>query len=87
MATGRLQQPSSADLNRELSRLRAEAMSAALHQLYEQRKSRFLNPALLEAVDIKIGMGEAFPNPRITDYQTDDERRRIVLFYWSVLPK
>lgn len=84
---GNLQQPTAADLNRELSRLRAEAMSKALHQLYEQRKSRFLNPELLDAVDIIIGMGEQYPNSRITDYQVDDERRRIVLFYWSVLPK
>jgi hypothetical protein len=78
---------SSAALNLALSHLRSEAMSAAIHQVLEKRQNAFLNPATLHLVDIIKGMGETYPNPRITDYQVDDERRRIVLFYWSVLPK
>jgi hypothetical protein len=32
------------------------------------------------------GKGEALPNPKITDYKTDDPRRRVVLLFWSVFP-
>jgi hypothetical protein len=33
------------------------------------------------------GRGEALPNPAIRNYAVEDERRRIVLFYWAVVPK
>lgn len=32
------------------------------------------------------GRGEEFPNPSVRDYKTDDERRRVVNVYWSLLP-
>ena len=32
------------------------------------------------------GQGETYPSKKITNYQEDDERRRIVLIYWSVIP-
>ena len=33
------------------------------------------------------GKGEALPNSKISDYKTDDPRRRVVLLYWSVFPE
>jgi len=36
---------------------------------------------------LAVGQGEEYPLPYITDYRDDDERRRIVLCYWSVLPE
>lgn len=78
---------SSAALNLALSHLRSQAMSKAIHQMLAKRKGEFLRPERLHLIDVIQGKGEAYPNPSITNYQLNDERRRIVLFYWSVLPK
>jgi hypothetical protein len=78
---------SSAELNTELSRLRAMEMHKAIDSLRRSKEALFLKPELLTYVDVVKGMGEAYPNPTIKDYAADDERRRIVLFYWNVLPK
>jgi len=36
---------------------------------------------------VQEGRGEENPNAAITDYTDNDARRRIVLFFWSLLPK
>jgi len=33
------------------------------------------------------GKGEELPKGKITDYKVNDERRRVVLIYWTVLPE
>jgi len=78
-------EPDSKELNKELSRARAEAV-----------KNLFINFAAAQS-DNKIflrkvlylheGKGEVLPDPKITDYKPDDPRRRVVLLFWSVFPE
>lgn len=74
------------ELNEALSELRAENLRTFLNGMIAERANSFVNYNTLTFENIKRGMGEQFPNPKITDYLVDDERRRIVLCYWSVLP-
>jgi len=79
--------PARADLNFQLSRLRAESVAKIIHQMMYQRmkaNAKYRNISL-ERV-ISQGRGEEFPNPSITDYQESDDRRRVVLVYWNALP-
>lgn len=78
--------PTKEELNEALSELRAENLRTFLNGMIEERAASFVNYKTLTFENIKRGMGEQFPNPKITDYLVDDERRRIVLCYWSVLP-
>ncbi len=75
------------EMNEVLSALRARAMYGSFRYLYQSKMDNFQNPANLILVNVVQGMGESFPNPNITDYRPEDERRRIVLFYWAILPK
>lgn len=76
--------PTSADLNRKLSELRAEAVKEVLESIVQEKKSAgsFLN------VTVKtIGRGEEVPDVIANaNAAIDDKRRRIVTFYWVVLP-
>ena len=85
---GRLNQPTATkeELNAALSELRAENLRVFLDNLITARSAEFINRQSLTFENIKRGMGENLPDPKITDYKVDDERRRIVLCFWSVLP-
>ena len=74
-------------LNQKLSELRARELIRQLALLFKKRESDFKNMDSLTVEYIGQGKGEAFPIPTIKDYKEDDERRRIVLCYWAVLPK
>lgn len=77
--------PSKSDLNIVLSELRAGQMSYNMRELIESKGL----PSHLSIKNIGyyyFGRGEAYPFPNITDYQTNDSRRRIVVCYWSVIP-
>jgi DNA primase large subunit len=74
------------ELNITLSELRAENLRMFLNSMINERASQFTNYMTLTFENIRRGMGEQLPDPKITDYGTDDARRRIVLCYWSVLP-
>jgi outer membrane protein OmpA-like peptidoglycan-associated protein len=74
------------ELNAALSELRAENLRLFLNNMITQRSAEFTNLQSLTFENIKRGMGEKLPDPSIKDYQVNDERRRIVLCYWSVLP-
>jgi len=74
------------ELNAALSELRAENLRIFLNKIMFERTAEFLNYHTLTFENIKRGLGEILPDPGIKDYQVDDERRRIVLCYWSVLP-
>lgn len=80
------QAASSEELNRELSYMRAVEISELLQRIMKERYSEFkaIDKIIFEAVE--AGQGEKFPNPRITDYRVNDERRRVVVIYWNVLP-
>jgi hypothetical protein len=41
----------------------------------------------LEIQFVAQGRGEHRPNPSVTNYTSDDERRRVVIIYWGVFPK
>jgi hypothetical protein len=74
------------ELNAALSDLRAENLRVFLNRLMNERRTDFLNLNAVTFENIRRGMGEKLPDPKITDYTIDDTRRRIVLCYWSVLP-
>ena len=74
-------------LNQKLSELRARELIRQLALLFRQKEADFKNMDGLTVEYIGQGKGEAFPIPTIRDYKEDDERRRIVLCYWAVLPK
>lgn len=79
-------EPSRADLNLMLSQLRAKSLGDYMEEmLQEYRKS--VSDANIDVVDLKWeGKGETLPNESITDYKTNDPRRRIVVIFWNVLP-
>lgn len=75
------------DLNQKLSELRANELIKQLQAIFLKKETEFKNPDNLDVKYFGTGKGEAFPLPTIKDYQTEDDRRRIVLCYWVVLPK
>lgn len=88
--TQRLQQddkvtePTSSDLNQKLSELRAKAVKGLLETIISSRKQ-----AEAEPIDITVtvlGRGEEIPRGLDASLAKDDRRRRVVTFYWVVLP-
>ncbi len=78
-------EPSNKELNVELSRARAEAVKL-LFQKFANSKvdNKLFNSKVLYLYE---GKGEMYPDPAVTDYRTNDPRRRVVLLYWSVSPE
>ncbi len=83
----RQESPSRQELNRQLSQLRAQELLRQLKFLVMQKASCFNNYKQLRMSYLAIGKGEELPLPYIADYRDYDERRRIVLCYWSVFPE
>ena len=54
--------------------------------LLNNKKDAFTGDDKLKFNYYGYGQGETYPSKKITNYQEDDERRRIVLIYWSVIP-
>ncbi len=77
--------PTNKDLNKELSRLRAEEAMSLFKKYFDLRFQPGNN--LKSILYTYEGKGDEFPNPRISDYKIDDARRRVVLLYWSVFPE
>jgi len=82
-----MENPGRQDLNRQLSQFRANELLRQLKFLIMQKAPNFSNFNRLRITYLAVGQGEEYPLPYITDYRDDDERRRIVLCYWSVLPE
>jgi hypothetical protein len=76
----------SPELNRELSRLRAGSVSLLMMKMIRDKALGKPAYAGLSYNTLPQGRGEEYPNPKISDYQQDDERRRVVFVYWSILP-
>jgi len=74
-------------MNQLLSDLRAKEMVRNMKIVLNDNTSKFKNFNTLTIGYVAYGKGEEYPSPRITDYKPTDERRRIVLSYWTVLPK
>jgi len=75
------------ELNGKLSELRAEELIQLLTGEFVRKNSSILNMENLQVEYLGRGKGEQYPLNKITDYKEDDERRRVVLCYWAVLPK
>lgn len=78
--------PTQEELNQILSDLRAKEMVRNIKLVINARSSKFENFNSLTLGYMGYGKGEAYPSTTITDYKPTDERRRIVLSYWIVLP-
>lgn len=76
----------SPELNRELSRLRAGSVRQILNEIVASKKSGNLLYRFLSMDYVFQGRGEELPDEKINDYKTDDERRRVVKVFWSVIP-
>jgi hypothetical protein len=78
--------PSKKELNTALSALRANQISQLLETLLKARSMQISDPDKTKFFFYGFGQGETYPSKKITDYTEDDERRRVVLIYWIVLP-
>ena len=76
--------PDARELNKELSRARAEEVKKLFTKYAESRSDNGLYTKNI--FYIYEGKGEQFPDPKITNYSIDDPRRRIVLLFWSIFP-
>jgi outer membrane protein OmpA-like peptidoglycan-associated protein len=75
--------PTRQQLNIEISKRRATNISKVLKEMSD-------NMLVVQKLVIQFvaqGRGEHRPNPSVTNYTSDDERRRVVIIYWGVFPK
>ncbi len=75
------------ELNSKLSELRASELIQLLTGEFIKKSANIKNIETLQVDYLGRGKGEQYPLNKITDYKEDDERRRVVLCYWAVLPK
>jgi hypothetical protein len=72
-------------LNTELSNKRAASIKKLLQEEYNLQFS-YKKKYLFSASFIATGKGEMVPPGSFKNYKPVDERRRVVLLYWSILP-
>jgi flagellar motor protein MotB len=77
-------EPDAKEMNKELSRARAEEVKKLFEKYAESRNDNGLYRQKI--IYIYEGKGEQLPDPKVNDYRVDDARRRIVLLYWSIFP-
>jgi flagellar motor protein MotB len=71
-------------LYKELSVARAEAV-IRLFKNYTVNRSK-TGGNIRNILYLHEGKGEALPDPKISNYQVNDPRRRVVLLFWSIFP-
>lgn len=76
--------PDSRELNKELSRARAEAVKKLFEAYANSRADNGIYRK--NVLYLYEGKGEEFPDPKIGNYSVNDPRRRIVLLFWSIFP-
>jgi flagellar motor protein MotB len=76
--------PGNRELNKELSVARAEAV-IRLFKNYTVNRSK-TGGNIRNILYLHEGKGEALPDPKISNYQVNDSRRRVVLLFWSIFP-
>ena len=76
--------PDSKELNKELSRARAEEVKNLFKQYADSRNDNGIYKRNI--LYVFEGKGDALPNPDVQDYKVDDPRRRVVLLFWSIFP-
>lgn len=77
-------EPDNKELNKELSRARAKSVRDLFEKFAATRSDNGIY--LRNVVYLHEGKGESLPDPKVTDYRTDDPRRRVVLLFWSIFP-
>jgi len=77
--------PTAKDLNKELSRARAQAVIDLFKKFATVWSANGNN--VKNVLYLFEGKGDGLPDPKISDYKMDDARRRVVLLYWSVFPE
>jgi flagellar motor protein MotB len=77
-------EPDGKELNKELSRARAEEVTNLFKKYADTRSDNGIYKR--NVIYIYEGKGEQFPDPNIKDYSVNDARRRIVLLFWSIFP-
>jgi hypothetical protein len=74
-------------LNQKLSELRAINIGNLMEVSLEKKIPNYKVIKPIDFFFVESGKGEEYPSRKITDYKTDDERRRVVLLFWNILPK
>jgi flagellar motor protein MotB len=77
-------EPDSKELNKELSRARADEVTNLFKKYADTRSDNGIYKR--NVIYISEGKGEQLPDPKIKDYSVNDARRRIVLLFWSIFP-
>jgi hypothetical protein len=85
-ASLKVDEPTKEQLNIRLSALRAEELSKLFTKTIEAKSGKFIALPKITFENLEVGRGEQLPDPTIKNYKVNDERRRIVIVYWSVLP-
>ena len=78
-------EPDAQEINKELSRARAQEVIGLFEKFSSGRSADGTN--LKKVLYLHEGKGDKLPDPKVTDYKTDDARRRVVLLFWSVFPE
>ncbi len=78
--------PPRAQLNICLSAMRAEELSSLFTKIIKEKYPEFKALPKIIFENVEIGRGEEYPDPKVKNYKTNDDRRRVVIVYWSVLP-
>jgi flagellar motor protein MotB len=78
-------EPDAKELNKELSRARAEEVIGLLKKYTEGRSVDGGN--VKNILYLYEGKGDSFPDPKNADYKVDDKRRRVVLLFWGLFPE
>jgi hypothetical protein len=78
--------PTPKELNAALSALRAEEISRFLLQDIKESSGQLLSVEKITFQAEEAGYGEQLPDPSIKNYKRNDDRRRIVVVFWNVMP-
>jgi hypothetical protein len=82
----KIDNPTKEQLNKSLSSLRAEELSKLFIKIIEKKSASFISMPKITFENVEIGRGEKLPDDTIKNYKVNDERRRIVIVFWTVLP-
>ncbi len=82
----KISSPVKTQLNVGLSAMRAEELSLLFTKIIKEKSSEFKALPKIIFENIEAGRGEEYPDPKVKNYKVNDDRRRVVIVYWSVLP-
>lgn len=74
-------------MNQKLSEWRAMNIGNLMEYSIEKKIPNYTNIKSIDFLFVEKGKGEEYPSKLVTDYKADDERRRVVLLFWNILPK